>query len=155
MVLDSSRPGPDDAIQCPRVPARVRERDRRDSSVNIDLESGLPFRSDARPAFRVAYRRLGESTVVAVGGELDMATAPTLREVLPRAILDAGSTPRLFVDLDAVPFMDSWGFRPITDAVPQLRDLGGDLRVVAARPPVQRLMALLGWEDLIAVRRRD
>ena len=123
--------------------------------MSTDLDSGFSFPSRTRPAFRAAYRRLGDSTVVAVGGELDLATAPMLREILPLAIASSGARPRLFVDLHGVPFVDSWGLRPITDAFTELAGIGGELRIVSVRPPVRRLVALLGWEHLIPIRIRE
>jgi len=80
--------------------------------------------------FDVTAEPLGRSSVVlTVEGELDIATAPTLKESLTAA-LDSGAT-RIVVDLSGVTFMDSVSLAAILHA---RRRLSGGGRLVCVTP---------------------
>lgn len=80
--------------------------------------------------FRVLSELLGGATgVVAVSGELDIATASALRDALTEAT-DRGIR-RLVVDLSRVTFVDSVGIGAIVRAK---RDLGAAGRVAIVVP---------------------
>jgi anti-anti-sigma factor len=80
------------------------------------------------PAGEARGIRLTEETfgpsglVVAVSGELDIATAPALREHLNAAI-DAGKQ-RLVIDLSAISFLDSVALATIVHAKQRLPEHG-------------------------------
>lgn len=77
------------------------------------------------------------AAVVAVEGEIDMATAGALRSVLDRAV--AQRTRDVIVDLAAVGFMDSSGLRVLLHAQEQLAADNRRLVARQARRPVRRL----------------
>ena len=60
--------------------------------------------------------------VITVNGELDIATAPTLRDRLDTAI--EGGTRRLVIDLSAVSFLDSVALATIVHAKQRLAEDG-------------------------------
>lgn len=70
----------------------------------------------------------GSTTVVEVSGEIDVYTAPALREELAEHI-EADRTD-LVVDLTRVDFMDSTGLGVLVGALKRVRTYGGDLRLV-------------------------
>ena len=78
--------------------------------------------------------------VVAVAGEIDIATAARLRERLFE--LAAGGRP-LVADLDQVRFIDSAG---LVGAANRAAARGGSLHVVCARPRVRQLFRLTGLD---------
>ena len=79
---------------------------------------------------RVTEEPLEPSGVIlTVEGELDMATAPQLREAATAAL--AGGATRLVFDLSAVTFMDSVALAAILHARRQLGDSG---RVACVTP---------------------
>ena len=76
--------------------------------------------------------------VLVVTGELDVATAPTLRDRLGAAI-DAG-THRLVIDLSAISFLDSVGLAAIVHAKQRLPEEG---RLALAVDPSSYVMLVL------------
>jgi len=86
-------------------------------------------------------------TVVNVWGELDIATAPTLRELLIRLVSE-GST-RLVLDLEGVDFLDSTGLGTIISALKRARTHGGDLRLVTTQARITRLFEITGLDKAV------
>lgn len=100
-------------------------------------DSLLALRALAGPMFGVRER----DGVVRVRGELDVATASTLEQLLLRP-RDPGQSVAL--DLSELSFMDSTGLRVLLRAR-QAADRGGwDISLVGASEPVQRLFDLSG-----------
>lgn len=82
-------------------------------------------------------------------GEVDLYTAPQLRERVAWAIEDGAS--RIVVDLADVSFMDSSGLGVLIGALRRLRERGGELAVVCGEGPVRRLLAITGLDRLFPV----
>lgn len=80
-------------------------------------------------AFSVESAISGARIVVTVRGEVDIATAGTLRTHLREAVAAAR---HVVVDLGDVPFMDSTGLGVLADAATRARE--HDTHVVIARP---------------------
>jgi stage II sporulation protein AA (anti-sigma F factor antagonist) len=87
-------------------------------------------------AFAVDTSALGGLTVVAVRGEVDMATAQLLADQLCEIDDDID----LAVDLSAVGFMDSTGLRVLLVKAGSMRGRGGSLHISAASAQVRRLL---------------
>ena len=86
-------------------------------------DSILGAMSDDWSAFEMAEERLGpRTTLLDVAGELDIATAPELRDRLTTAI-ERGTT-GIVVDLRDVTFMDSVAMAAILHARTQLGEKG-------------------------------
>ena len=89
------------------------------------------------PPFGLTEEPLADGVVLSVSGELDMATAPDLRERLTAAT-DGGAT-ALVVDLRRVKFMDSVGLAAILHARSRLSD-AGRLAIVLTRDSYPHLV---------------
>jgi anti-sigma B factor antagonist len=94
----------------------------------------------------------GDTDVLTVGGEVDLATAPLMRESLRPVIAD-GTGPAV-VDLSEVPFMDSSGVHVLVESQRSLMSQNRRLAIVC-RPhgQIHRLLALVGLLDVLAVHR--
>jgi anti-sigma B factor antagonist len=93
------------------------------------------------------------ATVVAVTGELDIATAPQLVDVLAVARVDRPDR-QLIVDLTATTFVDSTGMRTLANAA---RDGdGGHFSLVCPSEnlAVHRLIELTGFDQVLVLHER-
>jgi anti-sigma B factor antagonist len=91
-------------------------------------------------------------TVVEAGGEIDLHSAPALRECLNQTI-DAGSR-RLVVDLRQASFIDSVGLGVLVGARRRLLAQAGpdgSLQLVCAEGLVLRVLRLTGLDGVFAV----
>jgi anti-sigma B factor antagonist len=87
--------------------------------------------------------------IVTVGGEVDLATAPRLRDLISRAVGQAGGDhPRVVVDLLGVEFMDTAGLEVLLEKWSMLQHLAGSMRLVAREGPVTRLLEVTGLEGV-------
>ncbi|WP_067484564.1 STAS domain-containing protein [Actinomadura hibisca] len=91
----------------------------------------------------------GPLAVVLVGGELDLATAPVLREQLLLALCHFG--PLLAVDLSRVTFMDSSGLAVLIEYWKRARAAGGGLSLVGPRGIVARKLEITGLDQRLSV----
>jgi anti-anti-sigma factor len=93
------------------------------------------------PPFRLSIYRSNGDSVLAVRGELDLATAPAL-ERAARELLVA--TPWLALDLEATTFIDASGYRLIQTLGERARRASGEVTLTGRSASVQRLLGLLG-----------
>ena len=94
-----------------------------------NVEPVIAALAEEWPPFGMTEEPLPSGLAFTVSGELDMATAPELRERLGVAV-DSGMT-RIVVDLREVTFMDSVGLAAVRHARSRLR-AGGRLALVVA-----------------------
>jgi anti-anti-sigma factor len=91
--------------------------------------------------------RLGVPVVAEVSGDVDIATAPRLRETLLLAIQRHG--PAISVDLQGVTFLDCAGVNALLAAERRARLEGGKVQVTRSSAPAWRVITLLGLQDLL------
>jgi anti-anti-sigma factor len=91
---------------------------------------------------RLSARTTGGVTVAELAGELDIASAPALREQL-LGLLRPGSD-RLVIDLSKVSFCDASGLAVLVNTARRARLLGGFLHLAAVSPQVGRVLQLTG-----------
>jgi len=80
--------------------------------------------------------------VVAVRGEVDIATAPKLREKLVE--LASQGAQNVVIDLEGVEFLDSTGLGVLIGGMKRLRGLDGDLTLVCTQPRILKVFEITG-----------
>lgn len=95
----------------------------------------------------VDRRSVGTWTVLAVSGELDLHTAPVLRDRIFE-LLDTG-TSRLAIDLERVAFMDSSSLGILIMALKRVREKDGALALANVKGSPLKVLALTGIDRLI------
>ena len=83
----------------------------------------------------------GGYVIAALGGELDIASAPALREQLLRLLRTAS---HLIIDLSALEHADASGLAVLVGTRRRARLLGGSLRLAAPSPEVARVLSATG-----------
>jgi len=92
----------------------------------------------------------GDWTVVRASGELDVATAPQLRERLTTLIDDGGAT-RVVVDLEDVDFVDSTGLGVLVGALRRAREGGGEVRLVCTNHRILKVFEATGLHEVFTI----
>jgi anti-sigma B factor antagonist len=103
---------------------------------------------DEGPLFEVAVERPGDGPVVVhVRGELDLLSAPEMREALAQE-MGADMT----LELSGLEFIDSTGVHLVLDAFLASQRDGWDLAIVGAGEEVRRAFELVGLIDRLPFR---
>ncbi len=97
----------------------------------------------------IAVSRVASTTILAVHGSIDSFSAEQVTEAFGEVIKTGGT--RLIADLGGVDFTSSAGLRSLLIALKETRKLGGDLRLAAMQPAVQRVMSLSGFTGIFNI----
>ena len=91
--------------------------------------------------FRVSSAALGGSvSSVSVGGEVDLSTAPELKEVL-NGVIDGGAR-FVLVDLSTATFIDSTTLGVLMGAVKRVRPEGGEIAIACKDPNIRKIFEI-------------
>lgn len=118
----------------------------------VDLRDALRVHTDAAStdaddeAEGWVVERAGRSARVGFSGDLDLATAPRLREFV--SALRGDGVEHLEIDLTAVEFLDSVGLSVLLSTHRRLASEGATM-LVRGSAPVQRVFELAGVADLL------
>ena len=82
------------------------------------------------------------AAVLRVSGEVDVATAPRLREQVVSLVGDGER--RIVVDLEVVDFIDSTGLGVLVGALKRVRTHGGELVIVCTQPRLLKVFEITG-----------
>lgn len=94
-------------------------------------------------------RTIGEHTVLDVGGEVDVYTAPRLRERLVE-LIDGGAR-RVVVDLGRVDFLDSTGLGVLVGALKRLRTVSGSFGLVCDKEPLLKIFRITALDQVFPI----
>jgi anti-sigma B factor antagonist len=89
----------------------------------------------------------GSVTVVAIRGSVDGLTAGALTDALAAQVRSGRH--RIVGDFAAVDYISSAGLRAVLGALKDARQQGGDFRLAAIRPVVQRVLELSGFTSIL------
>jgi anti-sigma B factor antagonist len=82
-------------------------------------------------------------------GDLDVYTVGSLRDAIADFVEQEG--PKVVVDLDSVPFMDSSGLGALMGGVRRLREAGGDLAIACTREQHLKLFSITGFGEGVSI----
>jgi anti-sigma B factor antagonist len=97
----------------------------------------------------IASRSFQGWTVIDVAGELDLNTAPALREQIEHAV-DAGAT-RVAIGMTEVTFMDSTGLGMLVSSLKRLQERDGQLALVGIDGSPRKVLSITGLDDMMPV----
>jgi anti-sigma B factor antagonist len=88
-------------------------------------------------------------TVIEVGGEIDVYTAPKLREKLI-SLVEAGSY-QLIVDMEGVEFLDSTGLGVLVGGLKRVRAQDGWIDLVCTQSRILRIFKITGLNKVFSI----
>ena len=97
----------------------------------------------------VTSREIGDRTVVDVTGEIDVYTAPVLREELA-SLIDSEHAD-ILVNLTGVRFMDSTGLGVLVGALKKVRTVGGDLQLVIDQEKILKVFRITALTQVFTI----
>jgi anti-sigma B factor antagonist len=103
-------------------------------------------------SFQIADQETDGVPVVSAAGEIDVATAPPLRDRLQA--LSNGGRSTIVVDLLNVTFLDSTALGVLVGALKRCRESGGDLPLVIADPRILKIFEITGLTGVFPIHSR-
>ena len=88
-------------------------------------------------------------TVITVGGEIDVYTAPKLREKLI-SLVDDGRY-QLIVDMEGVEFLDSTGLGVLVGGLKRVRAHDGSIDLVCTQSRILRIFRITGLNKVFSI----
>ena len=126
---------PDAPHRHPRT--RICSRTTEENPVDLSLST----RTENGPA--------GDRTVVVVGGEIDVYTAPKLREQLIDLV--SSGQYHLVVDMEGVEFLDSTGLGVLVGGLKRVRAHEGSLRLVCTQERILKIFRITGLTKVFPI----
>jgi anti-sigma B factor antagonist len=99
---------------------------------------------------QLSTRTVAGHRVLEVSGEIDVYTAPQLRERLIALVEDGAR--QVVVDLSRVEFLDSTGLGVLVGALKRLRGVNGDLALVCAQERLLKIFRITGLDRVFTIR---
>jgi anti-sigma B factor antagonist len=97
----------------------------------------------------LASRTEGDKTVVSVGGEIDVYTAPKLREQIVQLVEEGRY--HLVVDMEDVEFLDSTGLGVLVGGLKRVRAHDGSLRLVCTQERILKIFRITGLTKVFPI----
>jgi len=97
----------------------------------------------------LASRTEGDKTVVSVGGEIDVYTAPKLREQIVQLVEDGQY--HLVIDMEDVEFLDSTGLGVLVGGLKRVRAHDGSLRLVCTQERILKIFRITGLTKVFPI----
>lgn len=97
----------------------------------------------------MSTRTVGDHSVLEVGGEVDVYTAPRLRERLVELV--EHGVHNIVVDLSRVEFLDSTGLGVLVGALKRLRAVNGTLGLVCAHERLLKIFRITALDRVFVL----
>jgi len=97
----------------------------------------------------VKIEMVGDVLLVRLQGEFDLLIADEFREAVD-PYFESGRAANLLLDISRVSFMDSSGLGAILGRYKKIRQMGGNMIIVGARPQIKKILELSGIMKIIS-----
>jgi anti-sigma B factor antagonist len=94
-------------------------------------------------------RREDGHTIIAVGGEIDVYTAPKLRDKITQLVSDGNYD--LVVDMEHVDFLDSTGLGVLVGGLKKVRAHDGSMRLICTQERLLKIFRITGLAKVFAI----
>jgi anti-sigma B factor antagonist len=103
----------------------------------------------AQQKIDIDIKDAGAYRIIRPEGDLDVYTVGSLRDAIAEIL--EHDKPRVVVDLDGVPFMDSSGLGALMGGVRRLREAEGDLAISCTREQHLKLFSITGFGEGVSI----
>lgn len=93
--------------------------------------------------------RSGSMCVVTLQGEVDVYTAPSLKDALVE-VIESGCA-NVVVDLEGVDFIDSSGLGVLVGALRRAKEASGSIRLVCTRESILKVFRITGLDKVFPI----
>ena len=97
----------------------------------------------------LSHQQTDGDAVIALDGELDLASAPDLAELAGELVRNGAGN--IIVDAQRLSFCDSSGLRILVSIANDLRPVGGRVSIVNPQPVVLRVLELTGLDRTVMI----
>jgi anti-sigma B factor antagonist len=97
----------------------------------------------------LSHQQTDGDAVIALDGELDLASAPDLAELAGELVRNGADN--IIVDAQRLSFCDSSGLRILVSIANELRPTGGRVAIVNPQPVVLRVLELTGLDRTVMI----
>ena len=94
-------------------------------------------------------REVDGKTIVTVGGEIDVYTAPKLRDKITELVADGRY--HIVIDMEAVEFLDSTGLGVLVGGLKKVRAHDGSLELVCTQDRLLKIFRITGLAKVFAI----
>ena len=94
-------------------------------------------------------RREGGRTIIEVGGEIDVYTAPRLRDKITEVV--GNGSYDLVVDLENVDFLDSTGLGVLVGGLKKVRSHNGSMQLICTQERLLKIFRITGLAKVFAI----
>ena len=97
----------------------------------------------------LATREVDGRAVVAVGGEIDVYTAPKLRDCITELV--GAGTYDIVIDLEAVEFLDSTGLGVLVGGLKKVRAHDGSMELICSQDRLLKIFRITGLAKVFTI----
>jgi len=97
----------------------------------------------------LATREIDGKTVISVGGEIDVYTAPKLRDEITSIV--GKSVYHIIIDMEAVEFLDSTGLGVLVGGLKKVRANDGSLELICNQERLLKIFRITGLSKVFVI----
>ena len=97
----------------------------------------------------LATNEVDGATIIAVGGEIDVYTAPKLRDKITELV--AAGVYDIIVDMEAVEFLDSTGLGVLVGGLKKVRAHDGSLELICTQDRLLKIFRITGLAKVFVI----